>query len=542
MKKFIFFFLVVAFSAAASAHSGKKFFWVDYHPEDIHYGENSPGLCSIIEYPGEYMELGGLSTAKIKKEDIRKTGQVLLCNTGGARDMVFFKIHREEFCPPYEVMEVSFWVRDPSYPKQIPGSHLHANSGEIQLELPELKGGWKKIRFYTGAEEFSISQGLRDKQLLLFTSKFEVKCKGLYLPSPVFYEEEEESSDGQGNGSSEQNEEGSGEQEDSSSVGGSDSNGTESGTPAVAITNTGGGGASYLLILIAALAFLGRFGKKIILPVVVFFSPAALSTPYYLEGGLGFSNLKPERVEDGKRLAFKIEVGTFLDNEGKTSLGLYSHYLGKTEGLRYKHFGLNLKHRYSHKKKFQSYLGVGLNRFIVSGTSNIQERGDFSPLLIAGISRQFGEWEIGIEGNHFSSDSQAVYLTLGKKFGGKKENKKVLQPDPLPELPSVFFKKGSSELSPDGLRAVEEVYSLAQKYPSKGLYLHGTASSEGGFQTNLNLSRERAYEVKKVLRNLGYSGRIRIGFSGSFEPLLEYSGSKNNPVAHNRRVRVEFLD
>jgi outer membrane protein OmpA-like peptidoglycan-associated protein len=105
-------------------------------------------------------------------------------------------------------------------------------------------------------------------------------------------------------------------------------------------------------------------------------------------------------------------------------------------------------------------------------------------------------------------------------------------------MPNVAFKENETTFS-GRIKAIQNIRLIAEYlkyYPDADLNIYGHTDIFGSKYKNRNLSRERAFAVKRELVKMGInSDRIKVYFFGGERPLKKYK----NGGPDNRRVEVQ---
>lgn len=101
----------------------------------------------------------------------------------------------------------------------------------------------------------------------------------------------------------------------------------------------------------------------------------------------------------------------------------------------------------------------------------------------------------------------------------------------------TYFQPNSSKITDDGLRTLNRIAGILNRYPNSQVAVTGYADGTGSMRRNLSLSRQRARMVAAYLMLLGVDpGRMVVGGLGSQNPVasnLEPGGRQLN-----RRVEI----
>jgi outer membrane protein OmpA-like peptidoglycan-associated protein len=106
------------------------------------------------------------------------------------------------------------------------------------------------------------------------------------------------------------------------------------------------------------------------------------------------------------------------------------------------------------------------------------------------------------------------------------------------EVPGIFFDSGKSVLKPESETAVAEIAKLLKADPGLKVYVVGHTDNEGGVDSNIKLSKDRAEAVLQALvRGHGIAqDRLRAHGCGQFAPVT--SNDTEDGKAKNRRVEL----
>jgi OmpA-OmpF porin, OOP family len=102
----------------------------------------------------------------------------------------------------------------------------------------------------------------------------------------------------------------------------------------------------------------------------------------------------------------------------------------------------------------------------------------------------------------------------------------------------IYFDSGKSVIKPESAQAIGEIATLLKGQPALKLFLVGHTDNEGGVESNIRLSQERAEAVLKAL--VGGHGiapaRLRAFGCGQFSPVASNDSAEGK--AKNRRVEL----
>jgi outer membrane protein OmpA-like peptidoglycan-associated protein len=102
----------------------------------------------------------------------------------------------------------------------------------------------------------------------------------------------------------------------------------------------------------------------------------------------------------------------------------------------------------------------------------------------------------------------------------------------------IYFDSGKSLIKPESAQAIAEIAKLLQGQPGLKLYVVGHTDNEGGVESNVRLSQDRAEAVLQALvRDHGIAAaRLRAFGCGLFAPVA--SNDSDAGKAKNRRVEL----
>ena len=109
----------------------------------------------------------------------------------------------------------------------------------------------------------------------------------------------------------------------------------------------------------------------------------------------------------------------------------------------------------------------------------------------------------------------------------------------------IKFEYDSSELTPEGVTAVEDIYSYLQGAAPNHVVIVGHTDPRGSDAYNDDLSFRRAEAVKSYLAQLGYTGLIDAEGRGKSEPFAPDDPTKYSQdelYAFDRRVEYKIVD
>ena len=101
----------------------------------------------------------------------------------------------------------------------------------------------------------------------------------------------------------------------------------------------------------------------------------------------------------------------------------------------------------------------------------------------------------------------------------------------------IHFETGKSELEGDSLISIMQINEALQNKPDLNLHVVGHTDNQGTFDSNMQLSKDRANAVVKVLVGLGVdAGRLTANGVASLAPVA--SNNTEDGRAKNRRVEL----
>jgi outer membrane protein OmpA-like peptidoglycan-associated protein len=108
-------------------------------------------------------------------------------------------------------------------------------------------------------------------------------------------------------------------------------------------------------------------------------------------------------------------------------------------------------------------------------------------------------------------------------------------------LGDVLFGVDKTQLTPEGLRTVQKLASILEKYPERSVLVEGFTDSTGSSAYNQGLSERRATSVRSALENMGVA-RSRVAMRGYGEayPVAANDTKQNRQL--NRRVEIVISD
>jgi OmpA-OmpF porin, OOP family len=103
----------------------------------------------------------------------------------------------------------------------------------------------------------------------------------------------------------------------------------------------------------------------------------------------------------------------------------------------------------------------------------------------------------------------------------------------------LYFDTGSAALKPESEAALAIIATYLKENPSQRFYIVGHTDDTGGYDFNMDLSRNRAASVTRALAST-YNispGRLKAGGVGPLSPLA----SNQNEVSRAKNRRVEIV-
>lgn len=105
---------------------------------------------------------------------------------------------------------------------------------------------------------------------------------------------------------------------------------------------------------------------------------------------------------------------------------------------------------------------------------------------------------------------------------------------------NITFDTSSSAIKPSFTSVLDSVALVTKEFDKTLMQINGYTDSTGSFQTNQNLSEQRAGSVARFFMNAGIaSSRIRTTGFGPRDPIADNSTASGR--AQNRRVEIELL-
>lgn len=108
-------------------------------------------------------------------------------------------------------------------------------------------------------------------------------------------------------------------------------------------------------------------------------------------------------------------------------------------------------------------------------------------------------------------------------------------------LQDVLFDTGKAQLRGGGVRSLERVAGVLNKYPERRVMIEGFTDSQGSEDFNMELARRRADAVKQQLTALGVTDqRVETRAYGEAYPVADNTTTSGRQ--QNRRVEIVFSD
>jgi outer membrane protein OmpA-like peptidoglycan-associated protein len=104
-------------------------------------------------------------------------------------------------------------------------------------------------------------------------------------------------------------------------------------------------------------------------------------------------------------------------------------------------------------------------------------------------------------------------------------------------LGDVLFGVDQTRLTPEGMRTVQKLAAILEKYPERSVLIEGFTDSSGSDEYNQGLSERRATTVRNALQDMGVA-RERVSMRGYGEgyPVAANDTKQNRQL--NRRVEI----
>lgn len=141
--------------------------------------------------------------------------------------------------------------------------------------------------------------------------------------------------------------------------------------------------------------------------------------------------------------------------------------------------------------------------------------------------------------NGFADGKEKVFISNLKVAEGGVDLRRKLISEGKISTNGILFDSGSANIKPESMGIIRQIYQVLQQDGSINLKIVGHTDADGGDETNLTLSKNRADAVKNALVSVyGVdSGRLTTEGKGEQEPVADNSSPEGK--AQNRRV--EFI-
>lgn len=108
------------------------------------------------------------------------------------------------------------------------------------------------------------------------------------------------------------------------------------------------------------------------------------------------------------------------------------------------------------------------------------------------------------------------------------------------ENSGVYFDTGKYDVNPASQNSLNKLVAVFKEYPDTNVLVVGHTDSVGNEQSNMVLSKNRAYAVTNYLTNQGLnSGRFTTNWFGEAQPTNDNATAEGR--AKNRRVNIAIL-
>lgn len=126
------------------------------------------------------------------------------------------------------------------------------------------------------------------------------------------------------------------------------------------------------------------------------------------------------------------------------------------------------------------------------------------------------------------TDAQAVEKRYGQLL--------AVQPPP-PLHFTLYFQPGTSQLTPESMRELQEVLARATSRPGSDIVVTGHTDSVGAVDTNDRLSLQRASAVRQLILSRGFDpNHVEAVGRGEREPVVAVPDETDEP--RNRRAEI----
>lgn len=140
------------------------------------------------------------------------------------------------------------------------------------------------------------------------------------------------------------------------------------------------------------------------------------------------------------------------------------------------------------------------------------------------------------------SQEAPTYLTDLRVAAGGKDLYDALSTEGRVAVQDIRFDTNSAELRPSSAEVLEEIATMLRERPELSLLVEGHTDDEGGFQHNMELSRERAAAVKAYLVEEHGVDATRLETIGLGPSQPVTSNDTERGRAENRRVELVRMD
>lgn len=132
-----------------------------------------------------------------------------------------------------------------------------------------------------------------------------------------------------------------------------------------------------------------------------------------------------------------------------------------------------------------------------------------------------------------------VYITNFKIAESGVDNRSKLLTEGRLSTNAILFQSGSANLKSESNTVIDEISLVLQQNPEVSIQIIGHTDADGSESSNLELSKQRALSVKKVMTSRSGIDPSRISTDGKGESTPVASNNTNSGKAQNRRV--EFI-
>lgn len=141
--------------------------------------------------------------------------------------------------------------------------------------------------------------------------------------------------------------------------------------------------------------------------------------------------------------------------------------------------------------------------------------------------------------NNFKDGEERLFITNLKVAEGGVDLRRKLLSEGSISTNGILFDSGSANIQPQSLGIVRQISQVLMQDESINLLIVGHTDSDGGDDTNLKLSKDRAEAVKNALVNIYNINGDRLTTDGKGESNPVADNSSTEGKAQNRRV--EFI-